>query len=72
MLPHDLPPYCIVFHYCRTWQQDGIWQQVNDALCQQTRQRQGSHPESSTAIIDSQSVKTTEKGSLAAMTPARK
>ena len=39
MLPHDLPPYRIVFHYCRTWQQDGIWQQVNGALRQQTRQR---------------------------------
>ena len=48
------------------------WQQVNDALCQQTRQRQGRHPEPSAAIIDSQSVKTTEKRGRAATTWARK
>ena len=41
MLPHDLPPYRIVFHYYRTWRRDGTWQQVNDALCRQTRQSQG-------------------------------
>ena len=28
MLPHDMPPYRIVFHYYRTWQQDGVWRQV--------------------------------------------
>ena len=66
MLPHDLPPYRIVFHYYRTWQQ------VSDALCQQTRQCQGRHPEPSAAIMDSQSVKTTEKGGPAATTRARR
>ena len=55
MLLHDLSPYRIVFHYYRTWQQ------VNDALCQQTRQKQYRHPEPSAAIMDRQSVKTTEK-----------
>ena len=72
MLPHDLPPYRIVFHYYRTWQRDGVRQQVNDALCQQTRQRQGRHPEPSAAIMDRQSVKTTEKGGPEATTRARK
>ena len=37
--PYDLPPYRIVFHYHSAWRQDGVWRQVNDALCQQTRQR---------------------------------
>ena len=55
---HDLSPYRIVVHYYRTWQQ------VNVALCQQTRQSQGCHPEPSAAITDRQSVKTTEKGPL--------
>ena len=62
MLPHDFPPYRIVFHYYRTWRKAGVWQQVNDALRRQLRQSEGCHPESSTAIIDSQSVKITEKG----------
>ena len=26
MLPHDLPPWRIVFHYFRTWRRDGTWQ----------------------------------------------
>ena len=72
MLPHDLPLCRIVFHYYRTWQKDGAWRQVNDALCQQTRQRQGRHPEPAAAIVDSQSVKTTEKGDPAVTTRARK
>ena len=55
MLSHDLSPYRIVFHYYPTWQQ------VNAALCQQTRQSQGCHPEPSAAITDRQSVKTAEK-----------
>ena len=52
MLPHDLPPCRIVFHYYRTWQRDDIRRQVNDALCQQTRQHQGRHPEPGTAIME--------------------
>ena len=72
MLPHDLPPYRIVFHYYRAWQRDGVRRQVNDALCQQTRQRQGRDPEPSAAIMDSQSVKTTAKGGRAATMRARK
>ena len=26
MLPHDLPPWRIVFHYFRTWRKDRTWQ----------------------------------------------
>ena len=65
-LPHDLPPYRIVFHYYRTWQR------VNTTSCQQTRQRQGRHPEPSAAIIDRQWVKTTEKGGFAATTRVKR
>ena len=32
MLPHDLPPWRIVFHYFRTWRRDGTWQRAHDTL----------------------------------------
>ena len=66
MLSHDLSPYRIVFHYYPTWQQ------VNAALCQQTRQSQDCHPEPSAAITDRQSVKTTEKGASEVTTQAQR
>ncbi len=31
MLPHDLPPWRIVFHYFRTWRRDGTWQRAHGA-----------------------------------------
>ena len=72
LLPHAFPPYRIVFHYYRIWRKAGVWQQVNDALRQQLRQSEGRHPEPSAAIIDRQSVKTTEKGGRAVTMPAKK
>ncbi len=72
MLPHDLPPWRIVFHYFRTWRGDGTWQRAHDALHATLRQAQGRETSPSAAIIDSQSVKTTEKGGPEATTPPRR
>jgi transposase len=41
-LPHDFPPYRIVFHYFRAWQADGTWQRLHDAL--RTKVRRQSRP----------------------------
>ena len=54
------PPWRIVFHYS-TWRRDA-WQRVHDVLHAELRQAQGRQASPSAAIIDSQSVKTTEKG----------
>ena len=61
-LPHDLPPYRIVFHYFRLWQQDGTWQSIHDALRERVRKQAGHKPRPSAAILDSQTVKGTEQG----------
>ena len=72
MIPHDLPKWYWAYWYFRTWRIDGSWERIQNALCAQTRVEAGREAHPSGAIIDSQSVKTTEKGGLAGTTPARK
>lgn len=71
-VPHDLPPWGTVWFYFREWRRNGVWQQMNDALRTQVRRAAGREDSPSAAILDSQSVKTTEKGGLAAMMRGRK
>jgi transposase len=68
-LPHDFPPWRTVYHYFRLWRLDGTWERLHDALRDQVRAQDGREASPSAAIIDSQSVKTTEKGGRAASTP---
>jgi len=61
MLPHDLPPYSTVYGYFEKWQRKGVWQQMHDQVRQQLRLELGRPVDSTVAIADSQSVKSTEK-----------
>jgi transposase len=61
-LPHDLPQWQTVYHYFRSWKRDGTWLKVHDHLHEEVRKQMRRNVEPSAAIIDSQSVKTTEKG----------
>ncbi|MCW5796791.1 MAG: IS5 family transposase, partial [Nitrospira sp.] len=60
-LPHDLPPWKTVYTYFRNWRVDGTWDQIHQTLRRQLRTAVGRQAQPSAAIVDSQSVKTTEK-----------
>ena len=60
-MPHDLPPWQSVYYYFRQWTKSGHWERLNTTLREQVRQQAGRNPEPSAAVIDSQSVKTTEE-----------
>lgn len=68
LLPHEFPPYRIVFHYFRTWRKDGTWERVHHQLRAAVREPQGRGEQATGGMIDSQSVKTTAKGGYRAWT----
>jgi putative transposase len=62
MMPHDLPPWSTCYDYFRKWRNDGTWRRINDTLRDQLRRKAKRRRSPSMAIIDTQSIKTTEQG----------
>jgi len=62
MLPVNFPPWRTVYYYYWLWKGAGLWEQINGVLVQQVRQKAGRNEQPSAAVIDSQSVKTSEGG----------
>ena len=67
-MPHDLPPHTTCYHYFRKWSNNGLWRTIHDALLAQDREQSGRDAQPTAAVMDSQSVKTTEKGGSPART----
>ena len=61
-LPRQYPPWETVYGYFRQWKISGLWRHINDRLRSLVRHKEGRHAQPSAAILDSQSVKTTERG----------
>lgn len=72
-LPKEFPPWSTTHDYYRQWRLAGVWGAIHDALREKVRLQVGREATPSAAIIDSQSVKSVEKGGLAAaMTRAKR
>ena len=41
LLPHDLPPWRIVYYYYARWREEGLWQRLHDALREAAREARG-------------------------------
>jgi putative transposase len=62
LLPNDLPPWGTIYRWFAAWRDDGRFERINHALVMADRERVGRAASPLAAIIDSQSVKTTEAG----------
>src|SRR5215470_2234990 len=61
-LPREYPPWQTVYGYFRTWRRDGTWQRIHDRLRGDVREQEGRNRQPTAAILDSQTVKTTDRG----------
>src|SRR5258708_15046809 len=62
LLPTDFPPWGTIYRWFAAFRDDGRFEAINHTLVMADRERVGREASPTGAIIDSQSVKTTEAG----------
>ena len=62
LIPPCYPPFSTVQNYFYAWSREGVLERMLDALREQARRLAGRLVQPTAAVIDSQSVKTTESG----------
>jgi transposase len=71
MIPKDFPPRSTIGEYFYQWRNDGTTKKIHDTLRDKVREQAGKETQPTAAIIDSQSVKTVEKGGFADLMQAK-
>ena len=69
-IPKDLPPKSTVYRYFCDWSHDGTLDRIHHSLYVKCREKLDLEASPTACIIDSQSVKSSEKGGLASIRPA--
>ena len=72
LLPHDFPPWQTVYSQFIKWKQEGTFRRLHDHVRGNLRVLLDRNADPGAGIIDSQSVKTAEKGGSVDMTAGRK
>lgn len=62
MIPRDLLPWDAAYRWYRTWVADGTVDRIHDTLRDQVRIAAGRDPNPSAAVLDAQSIKSSEGG----------
>jgi len=72
LLPTDFPPWSVVYMTLYRQRQAGLWERINTRVRGQVREQVGKSLKPSVAILDSQTVKTVQKGGSGASMAARR
>ena len=62
MLPKEFPAWHLVYMTFRRWCDAGLFEKMHDRLREMWREREGRNVEPTGAVLDSQSVRTSDKG----------